>query len=85
MELIFYLLIADSLRYTSALSVGLAIVFVIVTAGITIFKLFSGTIEMPRLFPSITDSSSVWHLFTSVPVIVTAYICHYNRMSFLFF
>lgn len=73
------LLNADSLRYTSALSVALAIVFVVVTAGITIFKLCTGTIEMPRLFPQITDLASVWNLFTSVPVIVTAYICHYNR------
>ncbi|KAJ4798889.1 Amino acid transporter family protein [Rhynchospora pubera] len=71
----------DSLRYTSALSVGLAIVFVIVTAGIAIFKLFNGTIETPRLFPQITDLASVWHLFTCVPVITTAYICHYNLHS----
>ncbi|KAF3329488.1 putative sodium-coupled neutral amino acid transporter 6 [Carex littledalei] len=73
----------DSLRYTSALSVGLAIVFVIVTSGIAIFKLCTGTIEMPRLFPNITDLASVWHLFTSVPVIVTAYICHYNLHSII--
>uniref|UniRef100_A0A7N0UKM5 Amino acid transporter transmembrane domain-containing protein n=1 Tax=Kalanchoe fedtschenkoi TaxID=63787 RepID=A0A7N0UKM5_KALFE len=40
----------DSLKYTSALSVGLALVFV----------------------------ASFWKLFTTVPVLVTAYICHHN-------
>lgn len=68
----------DSLRYTSALSVALAVVFVVVTAGIAIVKLFSGTIPMPRLFPEILDWSSIWKLFTVVPILVTAYICHYN-------
>ncbi|KAJ6814272.1 sodium-coupled neutral amino acid transporter 2-like [Iris pallida] len=68
----------DSLRYTSALSVALAVVFVIVTAGIAIVKLLSGSISMPRLFPVIPDLASVWKLFTVVPVLVTAYICHYN-------
>ncbi|XP_073003439.1 amino acid transporter AVT6A-like [Typha latifolia] len=71
----------DSLRYTSALSVGLAIVFVVITAGIAIIKLLSGNVTMPRLFPQVTDLSSVWSLFTAVPVLVTAYICHYNVHS----
>lgn len=68
----------DSLRYTSALSVALAVVFLVVTAGITVFKLFTGSIVMPRLLPAVTDLTSVFKLFTVVPVLVTAYICHYN-------
>ncbi|XP_058115092.1 amino acid transporter AVT6A-like isoform X2 [Magnolia sinica] len=68
----------DSLRFTSALSVGLAVVFVVITAGITIIKLINGSIAMPRWLPVITDMASVWKLFTVVPVLVTAYICHYN-------
>eukprot|EP00262_Sarcandra_glabra_P021259 TRINITY_DN8885_c0_g1_i2.p1 TRINITY_DN8885_c0_g1~~TRINITY_DN8885_c0_g1_i2.p1 ORF type:complete len:460 (+),score=59.15 TRINITY_DN8885_c0_g1_i2:478-1857(+) len=68
----------DSLRFTSALSVVLAVVFVVITAGITIVKLINGSIGMPRWLPIITDLSSVWTLFTAVPVLVTAYICHYN-------
>jgi sodium-coupled neutral amino acid transporter 2 len=71
----------DSLRYTSALSVALAVVFLVITAGITIFKLFSGSISMPRLFPEVTDFTSLFKLFTVVPVLVTAYICHYNVHS----
>lgn len=68
----------DSLSYTSALSVALAVVFVIITAGIAIIKLVDGSIPMPRLFPNATDMTAVWNLFTVVPVLVTAYICHYN-------
>jgi sodium-coupled neutral amino acid transporter 2 len=72
---------ADSLRYTSALSVALAVVFVVITAGIAIIKLFNGTVAMPKLFPELDGLNSIWNLFTAVPVLVTAYICHYNIHS----
>ena len=73
---------ADSLRYTSALSVALAVVFVVITAGIAIIKLFNGTVAMPKLFPELDGLNSIWNLFTAVPVLVTAYICHYNGMHY---
>ncbi|KAL3340309.1 hypothetical protein AABB24_028778 [Solanum stoloniferum] len=68
----------DSLRYTSALSVALAVVFVVITAGIVIVKFINGSIGMPRLLPKLIDQASFWKLFTTVPVLVTAYICHHN-------
>ncbi|KAK2660078.1 hypothetical protein Ddye_006611 [Dipteronia dyeriana] len=68
----------DSLRYTSALSVGLAVVFVVITAGIAIVKWIDGSIVMPHLFPKIADQASFWKLFTTIPILVTAYICHHN-------
>ncbi|KAK3030221.1 hypothetical protein RJ639_038344 [Escallonia herrerae] len=68
----------DSLRYTSALSVGLAFVFVVITAGITVIKMINGSIGMPRLLPELVDQASFWKLFTTVPILVTAYICHHN-------
>ncbi|KAK7354286.1 hypothetical protein VNO80_19745 [Phaseolus coccineus] len=68
----------DSLRHTSALAVALAIVFLLITAGITFFKLFNGSIASPRMLPNITGVSSIWNLFTAVPVLVTAFVCHYN-------
>ncbi|XP_057964250.1 amino acid transporter AVT6A-like [Malania oleifera] len=68
----------DSLKFTSALSVALAVLFLIITVGITIIKLICGTVSMPRLFPNVTDMTTFWKLFTVVPVLVTAYICHYN-------
>ncbi|XP_071916115.1 amino acid transporter AVT6A-like [Coffea arabica] len=71
----------DSLKFTSALSVGLAVVFLVITVGITVFKLISGTISMPRLLPDVYDLTSFFKLFTVVPVFVTAYICHYNVHS----
>ncbi|GJN38885.1 hypothetical protein PR202_gb27964 [Eleusine coracana subsp. coracana] len=71
----------DALKYTSALSVALAVVFVVITAGIAIIKLFNGTVAMPKLFPELDGLSSIWKLFTAVPVLVTAYICHYNVHS----
>ncbi|KAK9756534.1 hypothetical protein RND81_01G104200 [Saponaria officinalis] len=73
----------DSLRYTSALSVGLAVVFVAITAGVAIVKLLEGTIRMPVLFPEVVDQASFWKLFTTIPILVTAYICHHNG-NFLF-
>ncbi|CAJ1972774.1 unnamed protein product [Sphenostylis stenocarpa] len=68
----------DSLRYTSALSVGLAIVFVVITAGIAIVKFIDGSIEMPRLMPKFTGPESFWKLFTTIPILVSAYNCHHN-------
>ncbi|XP_047314790.1 amino acid transporter AVT6B-like [Impatiens glandulifera] len=68
----------DSLRYTSALSVALAVVFIVITVGITVIKIMSGTILMPQLFPKVTNLTSFFNLFTVVPIFVTAYICHYN-------
>ncbi|KAI5442681.1 amino acid transporter AVT6A [Lathyrus oleraceus] len=66
----------DSLRYTSALSIGLAGVFLVVVAGISIVKIINGDTTIPRLFPIITDAASVFELFTTFPVLLSAYICH---------
>ncbi|XP_042476095.1 amino acid transporter AVT6A-like [Macadamia integrifolia] len=68
----------DSLRYTSALSVALAIIFVAITMAVTILKMVNGSIGMPRLLPRIEDQASFWKLFTTIPVLVTAFICHHN-------
>ncbi|KAE8662394.1 Transmembrane amino acid transporter family protein isoform 3 [Hibiscus syriacus] len=74
-------LIADSLRFSSALSVALAIVFLVITLGTAMFELISGTIMMPKLLPDVVDLASFWELFTVFPVVVTAYLCHYNGMQ----
>ncbi|XP_057740810.1 amino acid transporter AVT6A-like [Arachis stenosperma] len=71
----------DSLRFTSALSVALAVVFLVIAVGISVVKVISGGIAMPKLFPAIPDVTSFFNLFTVVPVFVTAYICHYNVHS----
>lgn len=56
-------------------------VFVVITAGIAIVRLIEGTVEIPKLFPELDGTNSIWELFTAVPVVVTAYICHYNVHS----
>jgi len=71
----------DSLKFTSALSVGLAVVFLVIMVGIALIKISTGTVVMPRLFPEVYDLASFFNLFTVVPVLVTAYICHYNVHS----
>lgn len=72
------LVLSDSLRYTSALSVGVAVVFVVITGGVALVKWIDGSIGMPRLMPEINDKASFWKLFTTFPVLFTAYICHHN-------
>jgi len=37
---------------------------------------------VPRWLPNIVDHTSFLKLFTVVPVIVTAYICHFNGMDY---
>lgn len=74
-------MVVDSLRYTSALSVGFAIVFVAITAGVATIKLINGSVQVPRLLPELSDQASFWKLFTTIPVLVTAYICHHNSKS----
>ncbi|KAI9123812.1 hypothetical protein K1719_005112 [Acacia pycnantha] len=49
----------DSLRFTSALSVALAVLFLVIAMGISIVKIIKGGLGMPRLFPVITDFISV--------------------------
>lgn len=69
---------ADTLRFTSALAVALAFVFLLTAAGIAVVKLANGSIGMPRLLPDLSDMHSVWKLFTVVPVLVMSYVCHFN-------
>ncbi|XP_075496422.1 amino acid transporter AVT6A-like [Primulina tabacum] len=71
----------DSLRHTSAVAVLLAVVFLLITIGIVTIKFSQGSIAMPRFLPDVTDINSVWGLFTVVPVLVTAYVCHFNVHS----
>ncbi|XP_018449935.2 amino acid transporter AVT6B [Raphanus sativus] len=71
----------DTLKFTSALSLVLAVVFLLITAGIVVTKFYRGGLMKPRLFPNVTDLSSVWKLFTVVPVLVNAFICHSNVHS----
>ncbi|GLT31540.1 hypothetical protein SLA2020_062710 [Shorea laevis] len=66
----------ESLRFTSAVSVLLAVVFVGISSVMAIAALIEGKAKNPRLLPD--DKTSVFDLFTAVPVIVTAFTFHFN-------
>ncbi|WZZ04873.1 amino acid transporter AVT6B-like [Brassica napus] len=68
----------DALRFASATSLALAVLFLVITGGIVVTKFLSGGLMKPKLLPSFTDLSSVLKLFTVVPVLVNAFICHSN-------
>uniref|UniRef100_A0A453FU03 Amino acid transporter transmembrane domain-containing protein n=1 Tax=Aegilops tauschii subsp. strangulata TaxID=200361 RepID=A0A453FU03_AEGTS len=68
----------DSLRYTSALSILLAAVFMLITMGIAVYTVFTGTAKMPRMLPDFSTLASPFELFTAVPVIVVAFTFHFN-------
>ncbi|CAA0843347.1 Transmembrane amino acid transporter family protein [Striga hermonthica] len=38
----------------------------------------NGSIGRPQLLPDLVDQASFWKLSTTVPILVTAYICHHN-------
>ncbi|WCJ19978.1 Transmembrane amino acid transporter family protein [Euphorbia peplus] len=68
----------DSLKYTSAISVLLALVFIAISSSMAISAMLQGKTQKLRLFPDFTNQSSVMDLFTAVPVIVTGLAFHVN-------
>lgn len=65
----------DSLRFSSAVSILLAVVFVVLSTCIALVKLAMGDLAMPRLLP---DPSSVLDLLVVIPIMTNAFICHFN-------
>lgn len=68
----------ESLRFSSAVSVLLAVAFVATCSGMAISAFVQGNSERPRLFPHLNGQGSFFELFTAVPVIVTAFTFHFN-------
>ncbi|EPS58316.1 amino acid transporter, partial [Genlisea aurea] len=68
----------ESLWFSSAISVFLAIVFVVICSGLAISALLRNQIKPPRFLPHLENSASFFNLFTAIPVIVTAYTFHFN-------
>ncbi|CAL5425786.1 unnamed protein product [Camellia sinensis] len=69
---------SKSLRFSSAVSILLAVVFVGICSVMAIFALLEGKAKSPRLMPQLDDQASFFNLFTAVPVIVTAFTSHFN-------
>ncbi|XP_004491062.1 amino acid transporter AVT6C-like [Cicer arietinum] len=68
----------ESLKFSSAVSTLLAVVFVAICFVLAIIALAEGKTETPRLVPRLDHQTSFFDLFTAVPVIVTAYTFHFN-------
>ncbi|KAI7985870.1 Amino acid transporter AVT6C [Camellia lanceoleosa] len=68
----------ESLRFSSAVSVLLAVVFVGICSVMAICALLEGKAKSPRLMPQLDDQASFFNLFTAVPVIVTDFTFHFN-------
>ncbi|GLT97376.1 hypothetical protein SLE2022_149430 [Rubroshorea leprosula] len=63
----------DSLKHSSAISIFLAVVFVIMCSTMAIVALFQGKTQSLRLLPDLGNQTSVPDLFTAVPVLSTAF------------
>ncbi|XP_019158252.1 PREDICTED: putative sodium-coupled neutral amino acid transporter 7 [Ipomoea nil] len=68
----------ESLWWSSAIAVLLAVVFVGICIAMAIYALINGETETPRMLPELDGSASFFQLFTAVPVIVTAFTFHFN-------
>ncbi|GJP37152.1 hypothetical protein CLOM_g21591 [Closterium sp. NIES-68] len=71
----------DSLHYTSALSILLAVVFVVITVAVAAAQWVQGRIQLPRMLPACSSLKDLTGLFSVIPVMATAYACHYNVHS----
>lgn len=68
----------DSLSMTSAASVALAVVFVVVSGAIAFIKLVEGQIETPKMGPDFGSKKAILDLLVVIPIMTNAYVCHFN-------
>ncbi|CAD6336103.1 unnamed protein product [Miscanthus lutarioriparius] len=68
----------DSLSLSSAASVALAVVFVVVSCIIALIKIAEGKISMPRMGPDFSSRAAMLDLLVVIPIMTNAYICHFN-------
>ncbi|GMN41197.1 hypothetical protein TIFTF001_010432 [Ficus carica] len=68
----------ESLKFSSFISVLLAVIFVGICSVMAIIALVQGKTKNPRLMPQLDEQTSFFDLFTAVPVIVTAFTFHFN-------
>ncbi|GAA0141645.1 amino acid transporter [Lithospermum erythrorhizon] len=68
----------DSLRHASALSILLAVLFVLMCSGMALYAMCQGRTETSKLVPDFSHGVSFIDLFTTIPVFATAFGCHIN-------
>jgi amino acid permease len=71
----------DSLSLSSAASVALAVVFVVVSCIIALIKIAEGKISMPRMGPDFSSREAMLDLLVVIPIMTNAFICHFNVQS----
>ncbi|KAF2296349.1 hypothetical protein GH714_037473 [Hevea brasiliensis] len=76
--LIIYLIIIDSLKFTSGVSILLALVFVAISSAMAVYAMWQGKTQKLRLFPDFANQASLFDLFTTIPVFVTGLGFHVN-------
>ncbi|KAG9153166.1 hypothetical protein Leryth_024367 [Lithospermum erythrorhizon] len=72
------LVLLHSLRHASAVSILLAVLFVVMCSGMAIYAMLKGRTETPKLVPDFSHGVSLIDLFTTIPVFATAFGCHVN-------
>lgn len=68
----------DSLSLTSAASVALAVVFVLVCAAVAFIKLVEGNVDTPKMGPDFGSKKAILDLLVVIPIMTNAYVCHFN-------
>ncbi|KAK5811307.1 hypothetical protein PVK06_026636 [Gossypium arboreum] len=68
----------DSLNMTSAASVTVAVVFVVVCFAVAFIKLIEGKIEAPRRSLDFGSKMAILDLLVVIPIMTNAYVCHFN-------
>ncbi|KAI7744929.1 hypothetical protein M8C21_016828 [Ambrosia artemisiifolia] len=66
----------ESLGHASAVSILLAVVFVVIISGMAVYAMLKGQTQELKLVPDFSDGFSFFNLFTTVPVMATALSCH---------
>jgi sodium-coupled neutral amino acid transporter 2 len=66
----------DSLKFTSALSMCLSFMFISITLCLVVDRLLTGRIGRVNWFPD--ANASAGDVLKTLPVMMTAYVCHYN-------
>lgn len=72
----------DSLRHASAISILLAVLFVVICSMMAIHAMWEGKTQKLRLVPDFSHGVTFTELFTTIPVFATAFGCHVNGKTY---
>lgn len=68
----------DSLTLTSAASVVLAVIFIVVAFVVAFIRLLKGTLDTPRWTPDLSSTKAIMDLLVVIPIMTNAYVSHFN-------